>query len=57
MRVLGLSLHTVEPTQIGKFLSFERFCAVHKIWQIEVGGVIAGNDVWINFRDELAPRL
>ena len=49
--------HTLDSSEKCEVLSFERFRSVHQIGEIEIGDVVANDDIRIHLLDEVSPCL
>ena len=51
-----MGLNTFEPGPVRKLNTFEMFCSVEKVWEVEIGNVVADDDIWVDLLQEISPR-
>ena len=50
-----MGLDTLQPGPVRELGTFEMFCSIEKIWEIEVGNVVAYDDIWIDLLKKVSP--
>lgn len=49
--------YVLDSAQILKIFHFQMLCPIQQIWNIEIVDIITGQNVWIDFTNEIRPSL